>query len=470
MSQLQEKDLENKLIEFFGFDTFRDGQKETIEALLQGQDTLMQVPTGTGKSLCYQLTGYLLDGLVVVVTPLISLMEDQVQRLLQQNEQRVTYLNSQLSKEERYYILTHLQTYKFLFVSPEMLHQPRLIQALKQQTIALFVVDEAHCISQWGIDFRPEYRQLQQIKEELGNPLTLALTASATPTVREEISTMLCRPGYQEIVYSVDRPNIQLFVKHTEDKFAQLKEVLAQSDGATIIYCATRKKVEEVYRFLKDEYLVGYYHGGLTSNERSSLQQQFQKNQLQILIATNAFGMGIDKADIRVVIHFDLPDSIENYLQEIGRAGRDGKESYALLLYQEFDERIHYFFQEKLAQEIQQFQWLLKQQQPELLLPKQETLHKKWLRAYQQNEMFLVELEQYEGIKKQKLHAMKAYLDTTDCYRTYLLQYFEETVIRSSQPCCSLDTATWPNQSRLKREEFKSPSWIVRLAEIFKEG
>lgn len=466
---MQEKYLEDKLVELFGFDTFRDGQKETIESLLHGRDTLMQVPTGTGKSLCYQLTGYLLDGLVIVVTPLISLMEDQVQRLLQQNEQRVTYLNSQLSKEERYYILQHLQAYKFLFVSPEMLHQPRLTQALKQQKIALFVVDEAHCISQWGIDFRPEYRQLQKIKEDLGNPLTLALTASATSAVREEISTMLCRPGYQEIMYSVDRPNIQLFVKRTEDKFAQLTEALAQSEGATIIYCATRKKVEEVYQFLKNEYLVGYYHGGLTSNERSSLQQQFQKNQLQILIATNAFGMGIDKADIRVVIHFDLPDSIENYLQEIGRAGRDGKESYALLLYQEFDERIHYFFQEKLTQEIQQFQWLLKQQQPELLLPKQETLHKKWLRAYEQNEIFLVELEQYEGIKKQKLQAMKGYIDTMDCYRTYLLQYFGETVTRSSTTCCSLDTATWPNHVRPKREEFKRPSWEIRLAEIFKE-
>lgn len=461
--------LQTKLKEWFGFDSFRKGQEETISALLSGCDTLTQLPTGTGKSLCYQLTGYLLDGLVVVVTPLISLMEDQVQRLRQQGETQVTYLNSQLTKEERYYILTHLATYKFLFVSPEMLQQPRLLARLKTIDLALLVVDEAHCISQWGIDFRPEYRQLHRIQAELGHPLTLALTASATPAVREEIKAHLFTRKVQEFVYSIDRPNIQLFVAQTTDKVATLQEYLATSEGPTIIYCVTRKKVEELYETLRTMYAVGYYHGGLTSNERSSLQQQFQRNQLQILIATNAFGMGIDKADIRVIIHYDLPDSIENYVQEIGRAGRDGQTSYALLLYQEQDERIHYFFQEKFTEELQQLRWLLEQKNPLTLLPQQESLQKKWLREHQQDPRFIEQLAAHDAIKKQKLATMKAYVEEQTCYRTYLLHYFaEEAAV--THPCCGLEDAHWPHDERYVQEVSPSKNWQVRLAEIFKEA
>lgn len=460
--------LEQRLYDHFGFSTFRKGQKETIASLLNGNDTLTQLPTGTGKSVCYQLTGLLLEGIVIIVTPLISLMEDQVQKLRQQKIANVTYLNSQLTKEERYYILTHLAEYKFLFLSPEMLHQARLLQALKQLPIALFVVDEAHCISQWGMDFRPEYRQLQSIKATLGHPLTLALTASATPEVRNEIIELLFPEKYQTIVYSVDRPNIQLFVRQTEDKLTTLKEVLALGEGATIIYCATRKKVEEVYQYLNEYYAVGYYHGGLTANERSSLQQQFQTNQLQILIATNAFGMGIDKSDIRFVIHYDLPDSIENYIQEIGRAGRDGQESYAMLLYQSFDEKIHHFFQEKLHEEIDQLQWLLKQKEPERLLPKQETLQTKWLREAKKNPEFVPMLIKYQEVKQQKLLNMQAYIKEDECYRHVLLAYFGEDG-SNVHPCCALDGATWPTTPRALFEKTAQLPWMSRLAEIFKE-
>ena len=319
--------LEQALQHYFGYPTFRKNQKEIIQSLLEKKDTLGILPTGNGKSLCYQLTGYLSEGLVIVVSPLISLMEDQVNALLSFGEKKVVALNSTLQSFEKEFILKQLHQLKFLFLSPEMLLQPPVLAALKTQTIALFVVDEAHCVSQWGIDFRPEYRNLSIAKQQLGNPVTLALTATANADVQRDIQTLLLKEDAQLFRESANRENIALFVEKTKDKKASLASRLATIEGSAIIYCATRKNVEMLYHELKERYAIGYYHGGLDYQQRAFLQKQFQEQQLQFLIATNAFGMGINKSNIRLVIHYDLPDSMENYMQEIGRAGRDQQQS-----------------------------------------------------------------------------------------------------------------------------------------------
>ena len=458
--------LEQALQKYFKYSQFRPGQKEVITTLLNGQDTLAILPTGTGKSLCYQLTGYLREGLVVVVSPLISLMEDQVYSLLQMGEKRVVALNGTLQHNEKNYILNHLSRYKFLFLSPEMLLQEHVLAKLQQQQLALFVIDEAHCVSQWGVDFRPEYRNLGLAKAQLGNPLTLALTASAIQQVRQEISEQLLING-KEWVYSVDRPNVALLVQETDDKLTQLKVALSQANGSGIIYCATRVQVEELYEELSEEFSVGYYHGGLESNQRRMLQQQFIENQLQFLIATNAFGMGINKPDIRLVIHYELPDSLENYAQEIGRAGRDGKQSYALLLYQTGDERIHYFLQQQAQEERTTFELRLEHQAFEGMSDLQE----KWQKQVKREgaEAFLAHLAQNEEEKQLKLRQMLGYINCPDCRRACLLHYFEETLSEVPPICCDFHEATLPEHVPFAEKKLESAAWHEILIRMFKD-
>lgn len=347
-------EIEAQLYQHFDYRSFKPGQKEVINGLLQGQDILAVLPTGTGKSLCYQLTGRLLGGTVLIVSPLLSLMEDQVQQLLRHGETKVLALNSSLSFFEKKMALQHLQEYHYIFVSPETLVQEEVLKSLEMVPLVLFVIDEAHCVSQWGVDFRPEYTKLAKIKQKIGNPLTLALTATATPVVKKDIlSQLFSNRTSKLIVYPVDRPNIALVVRKTEDKEGQLLNEVVSLKKSGIIYCATRKKAEQLAQMIEEQtqLTAAFYHGGLTANERSLLQQQFKANQLDVLCATNAFGMGIDKPDIRFVIHYDCPDSLENYVQEIGRAGRDGEPSLAILLYRAGDEGIHYYFQTATRQD-----------------------------------------------------------------------------------------------------------------------
>ncbi|MGO3727612.1 MAG: RecQ family ATP-dependent DNA helicase [Enterococcus viikkiensis] len=431
-------ELTKLLKEKFNYDQFRPGQREIIETLLSGESVLGMLPTGTGKSLCYQLPGYLLDGTVVIISPLISLMEDQVTQLQRLGEKRAVALNSLLSTWEQQWVLSRLHQYKFIFMSPEMFLNPNVQKTLQKAQLALIVVDEAHCISQWGIDFRPEYLKLSEGIAFIGGSLVLALTATATHEVRKDIQRLLFTTKQAaEFIYSVDRPNIRFFVYQTE-KFKKLQELVTNLSGAGIIYCATRKKVEELYQAFKGQQAIAYYHGGLTGQERRMLQQQFLAGELRILIATNAFGMGINKDNIRFVIHYDLPDSPENYLQEVGRAGRDGGPSQAILLYEDGDEYIHHFLQEQTNQSKKLFE--IKQKINDLVL--EDPLIKKWEQFFPNEEQELMGLLNQRGMtKKIQLQKMLDYIATTNCRREFLVAYFDETLKQKNPDCCDNDGA-----------------------------
>ncbi len=439
--------LKDELQKRFGFTSFRSGQEEIIQSLLNDQDVLAVLPTGNGKSLCYQLTGYLREGIVIIVSPLLSLMEDQVMQLQKQGEKRVVAFNSLLSRTERYYVLNHLSDYKFLFLSPEMLTQKDVIEQLQKQKIGLYVIDEAHCVSQWGVDFRPEYQQLGEIAQKLGSPVTLALTATATTAVQHDIETVLFQEVPVRIIHSVNRQNIALYVKKTSQKEADLEDLMKQAKGSMIIYCATKKEVERLYQLFRSRFTIGYYHGGLEASQRRQLQQQFSQNKLQFLIATNAFGMGIDKPDIRYVVHYDLPDSLENYVQEIGRAGRDQQASEAILLYKENDERIHYFFNQLSREQRQSFEIYLQYHSNEQ--EQFDEIQQKWLEIIAQTsnpQEWLKRLKRQEKEKEYRLQQMLHYVNAKTCRRALILEYFGEKLIKKPGKCCDIDGAVLTSQ------------------------
>ncbi|MBO0410745.1 ATP-dependent DNA helicase RecQ [Enterococcus hulanensis] len=448
----------------FNYDQFRPGQQEIIETLLKGNSVLGMLPTGTGKSLCYQLPGYLLEGTVIVISPLISLMEDQVAQLQRLGEKRAVSLNSLLSSWEKQWVLNEAHKYKFIFMSPEMFLTPNVQKTLQAMKLSFVVVDEAHCISQWGIDFRPEYLKLAEGIKNVGVSLILALTATATRAVRQDIQQLLFDDKAQEFVYSVDRPNISFFV-YQEDKNKKLQGLVESLNGSGIIYCATRKKVEELYHALKQKHAVAYYHGGLSGQERRMLQQQFLAGDLQLLIATNAFGMGINKDNIRFVIHYDLPDSPENYLQEVGRAGRDGRPSQAILLYEEGDEYIHHFLQEQTNQSKKLFE--IKQKMNDLVF--EDPLIKKWEQFFPNQESRLLDLLSQRGTtKKLQLQKMMDYISTTNCRREFLVSYFDETLSDKNPNCCDNDGANLAVKTSQKLVLETSFHWQKIFQKIFK--
>ena len=335
------------LKEKFGFDSFKPGQAEVLEALTAGKNTLAMLPTGGGKSLIYQMMGNMRDGLVIIVTPLLSLMQDQVARLNYAGESKVVALNSTLPQDARRTILRSLDQYKFLFVSPEMLGQTVVQSALRKVKINLLVVDEAHTIVSWGPDFRPDYLALPQVHKKLGQPQLLLLTATATPKMMTDITVPFGLPEADWFIYrqSVDRPNIYL---HTEtlanegQKLERLADLVRQLQGPGIVYFSSRKLATSMADWLAENTgrRVAAYHAGLDTMSRYRIQQQFMLGQIDVIAATSAFGMGIDKDNVRYVIHYHLSNDLANYLQEIGRAGRDGEQSAAILLYVPGDENL----------------------------------------------------------------------------------------------------------------------------------
>jgi RecQ family ATP-dependent DNA helicase len=338
------------LREHFGFETFREGQSEVIDAVLAGHDTIVVMPTGGGKSLCFQLPALMSEGATIVVSPLIALMKDQVDALHARNLP-ATFINSSVDFEEQKARISGIRQgkYKLVYVAPERFRSAHFVEALKSVNVSLFAVDEAHCVSTWGHDFRPDFLRLKSAIEEIGRPQVVALTATATPHVRADIIEQLALREPRAFVSGFDRPNLSISVVHTQkerEKIAHVKSLAAKAKGGSgIIYSSTRKSVEQVARRLKDAGLsVVAYHAGMEEAERTRAQDDFMSGRVQMIVATNAFGMGIDKADIRFVIHYHLPGSIEAYYQEIGRAGRDGLPSECVLLFNYADKRTQDFF------------------------------------------------------------------------------------------------------------------------------
>ena len=386
--------MNDLLKQYFGYDEFRPGQKEIIQKVIDQENVLGIMPTGSGKSICYQLPALLLDGLTVVVSPLISLMKDQVDAANQLGIP-ATFINSSLDGYEtaRRFQEIDRQQYRLLYIAPERFIMPDFIQAMNRWNVCMIAIDEAHCISQWGHDFRPSYLQMAKQLDQLPNrPVIVALTATATIQVAADIKRLLKIPDGNHIQTGFGRENLRFQVVKDQKKEQYLVEYLKiNKNQSGIIYAATRKEVDRIYHLLKKfGFSIGRYHGGLKENERTAMQEAFLYDRLQLIVATNAFGMGINKSNVRFVIHYQIPGSLEAYYQEAGRAGRDGLSSEAILLFSPQDIQVQKFF-------IQQSQREEGQKQKE-----------------------------YE-----KLKAMTEYVYIESCLQQYILNYFGET----SSPC-----------------------------------
>ena len=328
------------LREYWGYEFFRPKQEDIVNAALEGRDVLAILPTGGGKSVCFQVPAMMREGIAIVVTPLIALMKDQVQNLSRRSIKALC-VNAGMGRREVELTLNNAAygDFKFLYVSPERLGTSLFRNYVQEMNVSFIVVDEAHCISQWGYDFRPDYLQIGKLREIVDAPV-IALTATATPEVAEDIMDRL---GFEDkllIKSGFERPNLSYIVRECEDKLGQLLNICMNVDGTGIVYVRSRKKTEELAAFLASNGISSsFYHAGLGPDSRTDRQEKWKKDEIRVMVGTNAFGMGIDKPDVRFVVHFDLPDSPEAYFQEAGRGGRDGKRSFAVLLWNATDIR-----------------------------------------------------------------------------------------------------------------------------------
>lgn len=421
------KEAKNKLNNVFGFEDFRPLQEDVISHVLDKKDTLVIMPTGGGKSLCYQIPALLFDGLTIVVSPLISLMKDQVEQLRQYDIPAI-YLNSSLTPQEYEENVQKLKNkeIKLLYLAPETLLMDRTRELLQDQNVELFTIDEAHCISEWGHDFRPEYRQLTEVRKDFDNATSLALTATATPRVREDIKDVLEFKDSDTFLASFDRKNLFLKVAEKDDPLEQTLDFLyTRKKQSGIIYCFSRKQVEELYVELKKEgHSVKPYHAGLSKKIRSRNQEAFIRDDIQIIVATIAFGMGIDKPNVRFVMHYDLPKNIESYYQQIGRAGRDGLRADCLVLYDRSDkQKIQYFINQKEGRE--------------------------------------------KEVAEKHLKEMLKFMETDQCRRKPLLGYFGETYEKDNCGMCDNCLSVDAEVEDLTVQSQKILSCIARTNEEF---
>lgn len=383
------------LKDYFGHDSFRDGQEQIVDALLDGRDALCIMPTGAGKSMCYQIPALLFDGVTIVVSPLISLMKDQVGSLVQSGV-HAAYINSSLSYPQFLRVLSNVEhgKYKIIYVAPERLLTDGFLDTCKKIKISMVAVDEAHCVSQWGQDFRPSYLKIISFVESLANrPIVGAFTATATNDVKEDIKKILRLENPFEITTGFDRPNLFFGVIKSSSKDEKLIDLIRErGDRSGIVYCATRKNVESVCELLCDNgFSAARYHAGLDEYERRKNQEDFVFDRKNIMVATNAFGMGIDKSNVTYVIHYNMPKNIESYYQEAGRAGRDGSEADCILLYSPKDVRLNRFMIEN---------------------------------SEGNDELTIEENEQIRERDFERLKYMTFYSTTNDCLRGFILQYF----------------------------------------------
>ena len=403
--------IHETLKQYFGYDSFRTGQEELIQDILAGKDVLGIMPTGAGKSMCFQIPALTLSGLTIVISPLISLMKDQVNALAQSGV-KAAFINSSLTEGQIVKALANARAgaYKLIYVAPERLTTSEFISFARKADVSMLTVDEAHCISQWGQDFRPSYSKIPEFIEALDRrPVVSAFTATATPVVREDIARQLKLHEPTVLVSGFDRENLHFEVKKPGDRFAALMEFLQDKEQQSgIIYCSTRAAVEEVCLKLQQKGLIASrYHAGLADAERRGNQEDFLYDRARIMVATNAFGMGIDKSNVSFVVHYNMPMNLEAYYQEAGRAGRDGSPAHCLLLYS--------------GQDVHTNLWLIDNPR-DVEYPDAET------------ENMLKERD------RKRLREMTFYCATRDCLRGYILKYFGEKPPNYCGSCANCNT------------------------------
>jgi ATP-dependent DNA helicase RecQ len=483
--------------ERFGFEELRPGQEEAIVSILEGHDTLAVMPTGSGKSAIYQVPALMMPGPTVVVSPLIALQRDQLESISAQEMAPAAVVNSVIRESERREAFDDLKRdLEFLFLAPEQFNKQETIDRVRAARPSLFVVDEAHCISEWGHDFRPDYLRLGKIVEAVGRPVIVALTATANPAVRDEIVERLGMRDPRVIVRGFDRPNIYLGVRQFPTEQAKRDALLEAVEGAEkpgIVYVSSRRHAEEIARDLGDRGLRAlFYHGGMPAKQRDPVQSDFMSGQCEVIVATSAFGMGVDKPDVRFVFHFDISDSLDSYYQEIGRSGRDGRDARAILFYRPEDMNIHKFFQgggkvngrdiamvagavtrrdgPVAAGELREETGLSKVKLARALTRLEETGVVEKLptgevvqtdedvdlrEAVAQGEAEQQRLHEHNRLRLEK---MLAYAELVSCRREYLLQHFGEDAPDS---CGNCDNCQAPARARAPREEFAVKSRVV---------